>query len=327
MMAPTDKIVEEAFDWMLRLNGAQALNDANTKEALQKAHRYWRATSPDHATAWQEAVAVWQILPEAQEQLAVKSRRHSVSQIYARFMQLQRALWRRPFATALSAVSVAAMLWLILPVLNIMFQADYINRGTSPLAITLADGSTVTLAPGAAIAISFEPDRRDISLLSGAAYFEVTPDAARPFSVGSDGLSATALGTAFEVVKHTETDSVFVTHGTVSIRSHWGTSAVLRKGDWARTAHKGFERGEADPTLFAGWRDKLLYVEDRPLSEVVETLAHYHNGPVWLMGGTGKRHITGLYRLDTPEATLEAISDTLSISLHQIGPMIVLAPY
>ncbi|MBV1885660.1 MAG: FecR domain-containing protein [Parvibaculaceae bacterium] len=326
-MAPTDKIVEEAFDWMLRLNDAEALSDTNTKDALEKAHGYWCATSPDHAAAWQEAVAVWQILPEAQEQLAVKPKRSSIALIYARLKQLQEALWQRPFATSLSAASMAAILWLLLPVLNIMFQADYINRGTSPLPITLADGSTATLAPGAAITISFEPDRRNISLLSGAAYFEVTPDADRPFSVGSDGLSATALGTAFEVVKHAGTDSVSVTHGSVSVRSHWGTSAVLQKGDWARTAHRGFERGAADPTLFAGWRDKLLYVEDRPLSEVAETLAHYHDGPVWLVGGTGKRHVTGLYRLDTPQATLEAISDTLSISLHQIGPVIVLAPY
>lgn len=66
--------------------------------------------------------------------------------------------------------------------------------------IALPDGSTVILSPKSTLQYkpAFEPDRRNIQL-AGKALFNVTSDAARPFTVDAGDVNTTVLGTRFTV--------------------------------------------------------------------------------------------------------------------------------
>lgn len=66
--------------------------------------------------------------------------------------------------------------------------------------LTLADGSTVVLAPGSAISYPpmFESDKRVVQL-SGEGFFDVKRDASKPFYVYSKEIITKVLGTSFNI--------------------------------------------------------------------------------------------------------------------------------
>ncbi len=74
------------------------------------------------------------------------------------------------------------------------------NTGNEKLVLRLSDGSEVRLSPGGKIRYEkeFKGDKRDV-FLEGEALFDVAKDKRRPFSVISNGIKTTALGTQFYV--------------------------------------------------------------------------------------------------------------------------------
>lgn len=77
--------------------------------------------------------------------------------------------------------------------------------------IALPDGSTITLGAKSLVSVAYSKNQRRIILKRGEAYFEVAKDSKRPFIVKSGNRSITAIGTAFNVTRYTETERVVVT--------------------------------------------------------------------------------------------------------------------
>lgn len=99
------------------------------------------------------------------------------------------------------------------------------NNSDSIRNLVLSDRSTIKLYQGSSISYntSFNKNRRDIRL-SGSAIFEVSKDAARPFTVYAGSISTTVLGTRF-MMSTLQQDKVSVKlfEGKVVIRSTEGT--------------------------------------------------------------------------------------------------------
>lgn len=131
------------------------------------------------------------------------------------------ARWYR--AAAVAAVVVAAVITL-LPLRkekkNIVYKqllkqvkndqpVEIVNNETTPQAVSLPDGSSVLLQPGARLSypscFSGSCDRR--VYLSGAAFFEIYRDAQKPFVVYANEMIIDVLGTSFGV-KAYEQDSL-----------------------------------------------------------------------------------------------------------------------
>jgi len=64
--------------------------------------------------------------------------------------------------------------------------------------VTLADGSSLDIAPDSRLRTRITTHRRDVTLERGQAFFAVMHDGVRPFVVHARGLSVTAVGTAFK---------------------------------------------------------------------------------------------------------------------------------
>lgn len=99
------------------------------------------------------------------------------------------------------------------------------NNSDSVRRLVLSDSSVVKLAQGSSISYhtSFDTGRRDIRL-TGKAIFEVTKNAARPFTVYAGNISTTVLGTRFMMnTLHRHKVSVRLFEGKVVIRSAAGT--------------------------------------------------------------------------------------------------------
>lgn len=95
------------------------------------------------------------------------------------------------------------------------------NTTGKPLLIALQDGSSVTLTPGSILEY-YEPlvkDQKRNVYLKGQAFFSVAKDSTTAFTVNSDGISTTALGTSFTI-------EAFEKDPFISVHLHTGKVVV-----------------------------------------------------------------------------------------------------
>lgn len=98
------------------------------------------------------------------------------------------------------------------------FTADrYVSTVGEVKHINLTDGSRISMNSGSEILVSMTDSERLIVLRRGEAYFDVSKDSVRPFSVLAGESRVTALGTAFNVRKSNTSLQVIVEQGVVCI--------------------------------------------------------------------------------------------------------------
>lgn len=147
------------------------------------------------------------------------------------------------------------------------------------LTAMLPDSTTIILRPGSRIVYdrnSFS-SRRDL-LLFGDAYFDVTSDAERTFTIHCRDAAIEVLGTRFDVLSHDD-DAEFevaLYDGTVKLSSAFNSHSdtlLLHPGEIAKvdkaTGAISTMKIDGLDTNAAG--ESLIFV-DRPLSDIVNTL-------------------------------------------------------
>jgi len=192
----------------------------------------------------------------------------------------------------------------------------------------LADGSVVRLGPRSAIDVAITAGERRVRLLQGRAFFEVAPDAARPFRVVAGGVEATVLGTAFEVVHAAAGIDIAVREGRVRVAGPDNGPAPpepLAAGQWLRVGPTGAARGARPAAQIAAWLDGQLVVRDRPLGEVVEALEPWYGGVILLTDRElAGRRLTGVYNLSDPVGALQAIAAAHGAIVRRLSPWVLL---
>ena len=83
--------------------------------------------------------------------------------------------------------------------------------------ITLPDGSHIQMGARSKVTIDYTPQRRELRLVWGEAYFSVQKDPNRPFLVNVLNETITALGTAFDVRTTNKRVVVAVADGAVRV--------------------------------------------------------------------------------------------------------------
>jgi len=202
-----------------------------------------------------------------------------------------------------------------------------VSTGTAEVrSVDLADGSRVWLGPNSAIDVALQPARREIHLRSGEAFFEVAPDAQRPFIAEVDGVKVTVLGTAFDLRETGSGTEILVQHGKVRVDDADGVLASgLVAGDWLRVDGAGSATQGRRPTAQIGtWRQKQLIAQNLSVAEIVERLRPYFRGIVILNDTKlAEKRLTGVYNLADPQAALTAIAQGQNATLRYMTPWIV----
>ena len=75
----------------------------------------------------------------------------------------------------------------------------YVTQIGEQQTIVLPDQSQILLNTDSRVAVSYQADRRLLTLHKGEAHFDVAHDAKRPFDVYAGGGRVNAVGTAFTV--------------------------------------------------------------------------------------------------------------------------------
>ena len=190
-------------------------------------------------------------------------------------------------------------LWSSAPDARVLWVADHMTA-RQPQEITLSSGDIAHLDAQTAIEDNSDEVRRDINLLRGAGYFEITPDS-RPFSVTIGGLTVTALGTEFETAFIEDAIHVAVFEGRVSV-SYENVAREVGAGAklvWSATGGSAI----APATLhdIAPWRNDALVVDGMTFAEVAAILERRLRGSVRVIGqDLAKRQVTGRYDLSRP---------------------------
>lgn len=300
----------EVVEWLMRLDAAPQ------DETLRAQFEAWLAESDRHRAAYAVVEPVWRlssdIAPPAAPDIVV-----SIADA-----RRPRRPWRRTVTVVMGAIAAGVAL-VFLPALQIQLRADHLTGVAEQRDITLDDGSKVALDAGSAIAVRYVASRREVELLSGQAFFEVTPNRERPFVVAAAGVTVTVTGTAFSVGRSDNGVTIAVQAGSVDVADGAGVASGLHRGDRLQISQGGkIARGQVAAEDVASWRDRRLVVYDMPVREVVEQIGRYRRGAiVFRDAAIADRLVTGMIDLRRPNEALQALVDL------QQGAMIEITPY
>ncbi|QTL03288.1 FecR domain-containing protein [Aquabacter sp. L1I39] len=278
-------------------------------EAARAAIRRFCSLSSEHRAAWDEAKRVFRVTGVAVG--ADRRQRHG-------------RVNRRQVTLGLGLMALLGVGALSGPRLWRGWRADIITGVAEVRAVQLADGSLLSLGPDSAIAVTLAPSERRITLLEGMIMCNVAKDSARPFVVATVGLTATAVGTRFEVARNAGVSRAAVEEGRVGIAldgaATWGT---LGAGDWlsVETGNHSVRRGRGDPAQVGAWRQNLVTADQDTIENVVAQIARWHRGRVLIADpGLASAPVSGLFDLNDPDAALEAVVKPYGGKVRHISP-------
>ena len=329
--SPDDVMLRQEFDdWLSKPVNAAAW------EEMQRMMRAVAAASPRHAARWgaflKEARAGAENGATPDEGRTGRwppSTRRGLEDAARIRASTGRPYRRRAFGLA-GLAAVAAILAVVAgPELTRHLQADYATATAETRTLRLADDSVITVAPASAIAVSYAKGARQIRLLSGEVYVEVTPDAARPFLVSTDSAQVTVLGTAFNVSQGDDGAEVGVAYGAVQVEQSGSGELVagaLGAGEFVRVERSGaVQRGKQPASQIGAWRQNQLIAQDQPLRDVLDRLRRYHAGAIVVTDGSlAEQPVTGVYDLGKPIAALRAIARSQNAVVREITPWLLI---
>lgn len=311
-------MIEAALDWFVRLQA----NQGDSKTARQ--FREWTESDPRHAAAFEKVTAMWGS-PEFGLAAANVARATGFS------VRKAKASRSGSFAKKAAGVTTAVLLiWGAANISELMIwmRADYVTATGERRTISLPDGSTMILNTGSAVALNFGETRRTVTLLEGEAYFDVLPNAAKPFRVDGNYGTVLVKGTAFAVRLDGDADDVTLSRGAVDV-SRAGTPtdhAQLRPGQAVSVTVSAIAPvRQVDPQTALAWLDGRIRFTDRPFGEVLNQLRRYYRARVVVMNsGLGSVAVSGNYRLDEPDIAIQSIAEAAGATVTKLPGGIII---
>lgn len=146
-------------------------------------------------------------------------------------------------------------------------------------ALVLPDGTKVWLNADSKIRYlsEFIGPTREVEL-EGEAYFEVTPNAKKPFIVKTPQQHVQVLGTSFNVYAYPqETEQTTLLEGSVNIKSD--TQEVpLAPGQQANiSTTQQLKKIRVDPSLFTAWKNGDFSFHNTHLKDVMNQISRWYN--------------------------------------------------
>ena len=320
-----DAILEDAAAWHARLQDAET--DPIEFAARQREFGQWLRADPRHARAYEETERLWHLLELPAARALSEQPIDSDGRRRAR-RRLLPATWRAG-ALAACLLIFAAVGIVGRDEILVHYHGDHATDVGERAPVTLSDGSKITLNTSSAIAIDFGPDRRQVRLLKGQAWFDVSRDADRPFHVETPHGAIRVTGTRFDVRLDDDTAVVSLAEGRVALsataENDGKSSVVLRPGWQVRLSDAGISDAVPfDLTAVTAWLRGQLVFYNAPLKSVVAELNRYRTGRIVVTDSDLEAlRISGVFSTDDSEKALAAIADTLPIGITRLTDFLV----
>ncbi len=180
--------------------------------------------------------------------------------------------------------------------------------------ITLADGTHIWLNSGSQLSYptEFSGKTREV-LLSGEAFFDVTPNPAKPFYVITRELKIRVLGTSFNVSAYDEdvtAETILVT-GKVSAGKNklFAQTIDLVPGERMvyEKSSENILKDKVDVNQYSSWINGYLIIENMPITEVLRKVQRYYNQSI--STGEGLEKITFSGKLDLKDDITDVLAN------------------
>ena len=201
-------------------------------------------------------------------------------------------------------------------------------------SLTLADGTKVWLNAMSELKYPtrFNGNTRCVEL-KGEAFFEVKPDAQRPFYVKIDNYEVKVLGTSFNVKAYDDDDSWATTLciGKVEMTDvHTRESIELLPGRQAVCDRQtgNVEVKEVDILPYVTWKEGHFLFKNQSLEKIMDIMARWYDVNIFFVGPKVKNlHFSGeIDRYENIEKVLHMIGLTTNISFSINGKTITITP-
>jgi transmembrane sensor len=149
------------------------------------------------------------------------------------------------------------------------------------LLVALSDGSKIFLNRNTELSYraNFGKHNRKVSL-KGEAFFEISPDASKPFVIDAGNANVKVVGTSFNIISKNDESAVevFVKTGKVLLSDNSGShSVVLDPGYIGTMDSKISEKKQNDNPNYLSWNTGLLVYNGQKLNVVFKDLKRVYN--------------------------------------------------
>lgn len=310
-----DGIDEQAVAWFVRL---RADNVSGQDETL---FLEWLEQAETHRSAFYEICLLWGD-PDFLHCLIGNAKKHGIAPSLKKKRYIE--AWRYP-------VLVAALVVLAVGVarpLRVALKADYSSALGERKTVKLADGSTVMLNTGSAIAVEIAGEQRMVELLQGEAYFDVKPDPNRPFIVRADRSTTRVLGTHFFVDRQTDGDRISVLSGRVEVSEprRWKEALVLRDREAVTVYDNAIGQPQTmNSALSTSWIDGYLVYENETLENVMRQINRYHAGTVYFKDDDLRQiRINGRLKIRRSREMFDVLRHSMALKMTYLTDWLVI---
>ncbi|MDN5941643.1 MAG: FecR family protein [Nitrospira sp.] len=328
--APSGSLREQAVRWIVRLHSGSATSDD------RREFDTWLASSPEHRREFDAVSRMWGVLDDAQPLL--QSEIQKAEDLWADHDASRRpasrwSWWRwgqaATAATALLLLLVTGWWWTGLPETILYETAKGAQR-----QVTLADGSTVSLNTDTRLAVEFSRHERSIRLERGEAWFTVSRDEKRPFSVQVANGTVRDIGTQFIVNKSSNDVRVSVWEGVVEVDAHASDAPGLASqpvrlhsgqqlsygADGLMSEIEAFDRNRA-----GSWKEGKLVFRSQPLKQVLAEIARYRTEDIRLLDPSLEEFpVSGVFNIQDLDHVVETLQASLPISARLVRDNLIL---
>lgn len=202
------------------------------------------------------------------------------------------------------------------------------------LRVTLPDKTSVILNSNSMLKFDSDFGKTDrVVSLIGEAFFEITPDEARPFKVKTGEMVTTALGTAFNAFSRDGKVKIALTEGKVSVvkfTEEKTQEVLLLPGEMARgtfSAEENLSVKKFDLEKVTAWKEGKIHFQSKPLENILSDLQIWYGVSIEYDGKINKRRkVTGVFNNESLENILEGLTFSMGINYEIIGTKVILKP-
>ncbi|MEM7000049.1 MAG: FecR domain-containing protein [Pseudomonadota bacterium] len=331
---------DAAYRWVMVMQGQPTVAEA-------AAFQNWLEQDAGHGDAYDKAQTYWQ----AYDRLRVEDLDEDL--LRPGFYERCVAAWDRlsqPRWALIGAACVLALAVVVVPVVVLdegadsataQMSLDWHDNATQAIAyttgkaeiraITLSDGTELTLGAETELQTLMSKSERRVVLKEGSVHLTVSSDADRPFIVQSGLLESRVLGTVFEVRHNAGVMRVAVAKGRVAV-----AYPQIIAGRPMDLVHQS-ELGVGDQVLarsdsglgsvsevalsdIGAWRHDQMVYKGATLQEIVADANRYLAQEIVLSDRASlleAQPITASFRISDPEGMLEMLSLLLPVVIQQ----------
>ena len=200
--------------------------------------------------------------------------------------------------------------------------------------VVLPDGSKVWLNNAATLKYPREFSEKERNVyLEGEAYFEVTKNRHKPFTVQSDAIRVRVLGTTFNLKsdKRCRIAEATLIEGEIEVKGNKEEGQIILTPGQRAELNKNNGRltvKQVDAKLDAVWHDNLIPFQKADIFTITKALERFYDVKIILSPDiqTGKTYSGVLKRKSNIESVLKSLQNSIPIDYKIVGNNIFISP-